>query len=350
MKYTVESLRSFGKEIVQKAGMSGKDAETLMENLLTSDLRGIRSHGVTRLGGYMTRIERGVTSPTAQPSITMDWGPVFSADGNNGMGSTIGTAVMEECIRRARQFGTGFAAVNHASHYGFGGFYAMLAAKENMIGFNICNSPALVAPFGGADAMLGTNPLSIAIPSGKYPDLVLDMATSTVAKGKIALAMKEGKPIPPTWALDPDGNPTTDPTAANAGTLTPLGGAKGYALALIIDVICCCVAGGNDSRRIPRMFENPTEPSGVGYFMGAIDISKFCDISVFKARADTMYDELKSGRTAPGFPQIMLPGEIEYRLMQENAKNGIEISGATLQEFRELAERYHVSCEILQSC
>ena len=120
----------------------------------------------------------------------------------------------------------------------------MMAAKEDMIGFNICNSPAPVAPFGGAEAMLGTNPLSIAIPSGKYPDLVLDMAASTVAKGKIAHAIKEGKQIPPTWALDREGNPTTDPAAANAGTLTPLGGAKGYALALIIDVICSCAAGG----------------------------------------------------------------------------------------------------------
>ena len=226
----------------------------------------------------------------------------------------------------------------------------MMAAKEDMIGFNICNSPAPVAPFGGAEAMLGTNPLSIASPSGKYPDLVLDMAASTVAKGKIAHAIKEGKQIPPTWALDREGNPTTDPAAANAGTLTPLGGAKGYALALIIDVICSCAAGGNDSRKIPRMFENPTEPSGVGYFMGAIDISKFCDIALFKARTDTMYDELKNGRTAPGFQEIMLPGEIEYRLMRENEKRGIEISGAVLEEFRVLAEKYQVSCRILQPC
>ena len=146
------------------------------------------------------------------------------------------------------------------------------------------------------------------------------------------------------------GEPNHDPAAANAGTLTPLGGAKGYALALIIDVICSCAAGGNDSRKIPRMFENPTEPSGVGYFMGAIDISKFCDIALFKARTDTMYDELKNGRTAPGFQEIMLPGEIEYRLMRENEKRGIEISGAVLEEFRVLAEKYQVSCRILQPC
>lgn len=203
MKYTVESLRQFGIQVAEKAGMSHQDAETLLKNLLFSDMRGVRSHGMTRLSGYVTRIERGCTSATAQPTITMDSGAVFSMDGNNGMGSTIGTAAMQACIRRAKEYGVSFCTVNHASHYGFGGFYAMQAAAEGMIGFNICNSPALVAPFGGATAMLGTNPLTVAVPSGKYPDLVLDMATSTVAKGKIALALKEGKSIPDNWALAP---------------------------------------------------------------------------------------------------------------------------------------------------
>ncbi len=350
MKYTVASLREFGVQIMRCVGMSQADAELLLENLLLSDMRGIRSHGLTKLAGYVTRIERGVTSATAQPVITMDQGAVFSVDGQNGMGSTIGAFTIRECIRRARESGVSFATVNHASHYGFGGFYAMQAAKENMIGFSICNSPALVAPFGGAAPMLGTNPLSVALPSGRHPDLVLDMATSTVAKGKIALAMKEGKPIPDTWALDADGRPTTDAAAANVGALTPLGGAKGYALALIIDVICCCLAGGNDSRRIPRMFENPTEPSGVGYFMGAIDIGKFLDVETFKARADAMYDELKAGPVAPGFQEIMIPGEIEDRLVRKNQAEGIEINAATEQEFRDLAARCQVSLDLLKSC
>ena len=130
MKYTVESLRQFGIQVAEKVGMSHQDAETLLKNLLLSDMRGLRSHGMTRLGGYVTRIERGCTSPTAQPTITMDSGAVFSMDGNNGMGPTIGTAAMQECIRRAKEYGVSFCTVNHASHYGFGGFYAMQAAAE----------------------------------------------------------------------------------------------------------------------------------------------------------------------------------------------------------------------------
>ena len=205
----------------------------------------------------------------------------------------------------------------------------MQAAAEGMIGFNICNSPALVAPFGGATAMLGTNPLTVAVPSGKYPDLVLDMATSTVAKGKIALALKEGKSIPDNWALAPDGSPTTDPAVANKGALTPLGGAKGYALALIIDVICCCLCGGNNSRQIPRMFE---------------------DLETFKARTDAMYDELKAAPTAPGFREIMIPGEIEFHLTRQAEREGIDISPAIEQDFADLAARYGVPLELLQSC
>ena len=180
--------------------------------------------------------------------------------------------------------------------------------------------------------------------------LVLDMATSTVAKGKIALALKEGKSIPDNWALAPDGSPTTDPAVANKGALTPLGGAKGYALALIIDVICCCLCGGNNSRQIPRMFEDPKEPSGVGYFMGAIDIGRFVDLETFKARTDAMYDELKAAPTAPGFREIMIPGEIEFHLTRQAEREGIDISPAIEQDFADLAARYGVPLELLQSC
>ena len=298
----------------------------------------------------MADLERCLQEAQAQRHRIIATDGVFSMDGNNGMGSTIGTAAMQACIRRAKEYGVRFCTVNHASHYGFGGFYAMQAAAEGMIGFNICNSPALVAPFGGATAMLGTNPLTVAVPSGKYPDLVLDMATSTVAKGKIALALKEGKSIPDNWALAPDGSPTTDPAVANKGALTPLGGAKGYALALIIDVICCCLCGGNNSRQIPRMFEDPKEPSGVGYFMGAIDIGRFVDLETFKARTDAMYDELKAAPTAPGFREIMIPGEIEFHLTRQAEREGIDISPAIEQDFADLAARYGVPLELLQSC
>ena len=229
----------------------------------------------------------------------MDSGAVFSMDGNNGMGSTIGTAAMQACIRRAKEYGVSFCTVNHASHYGFGGFYAMQAAAEGMIGFNICNSPAWWLPSAGATAMLGTNPLTVAVPSGKYPDLVLDMATSTVAKAR-SLWPEGGQVHSRQLGPGSGRQPHHRPRCSQQGALTPLGGAKGYALALIIDVICCCLCGGNNSRQIPRMFEDPKEPSGVGYFMGAIDIGRFVDLETFKARTDAMYDELKAAPHGTG--------------------------------------------------
>lgn len=188
MKYTVESLRQFGIQVAEKAGMTHQDAETLLKNLLFSDMRGVRSHGHDPPERLCDPHRAGMhlRHRPAHHHHGQRCRVLYGRKQRHGLHHR--HAAMQACIRRAKEYGVSFCTVNHASHYGFGGFYAMQAAAEGMIGFNICNSPALVAPFGGATAMLGTNPLTVAVPSGKYPDLVLDMATSTVAKGKIALA------------------------------------------------------------------------------------------------------------------------------------------------------------------
>jgi len=292
--------------------------------------------------GVMGAVGLPMAVSNAQPEITSECDASFTVDGHNAMGQVIGVKVMDKCIEKAKKHGVCFATVNHASQYGFGGYYAMYAADRDMIGFTICNSPNLVAAFGGSTEMLGTNPLSVSIPAGKHTSLVVDMATSVVAKGKIALAMKEGKAIPDTWALDKNGNPTTDPVAANSGVLLPMGGPKGYGLALIIDVICSCLAGANNSRQIPRMFEDPKDPSNVGYFMGAIDISKFVPVDEFKRRADSMFDELKAAPVAHGFKEIMIPGEIEYNSTVKGKEEGIDLSDAVCNDFKAMAEKYGV--------
>lgn len=342
MKYAVENIRAFGVEVAVKAGMSRENAEIFLDNMLTSDLRGIRSHGLTKFRGYLARVEHGATDIKAEPVITKTAPSTLVVDGQNGMGSTVAWKSMEACISCARETGVAYATVHNASHHGFGGYYVMHAADEGMIAFEVCNTPALVAPFGGAKAFLGTNPVSVAIPAGRYPSLVLDMATSVVAKGKIALAIKENRDIPDDWALDAEGRRTTDPVAANTGALLPFGGPKGYAIALIIDVLCACLAGGHDSMSIPRVFENLDEPSGIGYFMGVIDISKFVPLDEFKRRADALFDALKACPPAEGFQEVLVPGEIEWNASLRNREEGIELSEPVLKEFSELAERYGV--------
>ena len=168
------------------------------------------------------------------------------------------------------------------------------------------------------------------------------MATSLVAKGKISLALKEGKSIPLGWAVDKDGNPTTDPAAANVGALLPVGGPKGYGLALMVSMLCCALAGGAMDVDIPRFWEETEKMTNIGYFMGAIDIAKFCPLEVFEQRAETLLASLKASRPAPGFDQVMIPGEIELNMTQKCLEEGIEMSEVSLKEFRELAERYNV--------
>lgn len=211
-----------------------------------------------------------------------------------------------------------------------------------MIGFCIANITALVAPFVGAEPLFGTNPISIVIPAGKYPAMVLDMATSIVAKGKISLALKEGKSSPEGWALDKNGVPTTDPAAANVGALLPVGGPKGYALGLLVTLLTSALSGADIDSDIPRFWEEPEKLTNIGYFMGVIDISKFCLLDIFKTRVDAVFDMLKNSRPAAGFKEVMIPGEIEFNATQRSVEEGLELSDVTMREFKDLSEKYKV--------
>lgn len=342
MKCNVEDVRRFGVAVFEKAGLTPKDADICMDSFLSSDLRGIRTHGVTHLKGYCDRLESGTVSPDAEIEIAETSSSTLTVDAGHTIGMAAAAKVMDRCIEKARTSGVCFAAVKNGCHFGFGGYFPMKAAREGMIGICVANSPAMVVPFGGADPIFGTNPISVAVPAGKYPALVLDMATSLVAKGKISLALKERKNIPLGWALDKDGNPTTDASAANEGSLLPMGGAKGYGLALIVSVLASALAGGAPDWQIPGFWAHPEIRSNIGYFMGAIDISKFIPLEVFEEKVDQMFRKVKESRPAPGFSEVMIPGEIEYNLTEKNREEGIEISEATLKEFRWLSEKYGV--------
>lgn len=345
MKYNPQDIKAMGVEIMKKVGLDDRKANIFMDSLLLSEARGVASHGITRLKAYSDKIAKNEVNGSAEPEVLSETDATLVIDGKNAPGAVAGISAMEKCVEKAAKTGVCFAAVNNSSHYGFGGYYAMYAADKNMIGFSVCNADASVTPFGGSKPMLGTNPLSVAIPAGnKHPGLVLDMATSVVAKGKVNLAEKLGKSIPEGWIVDKDGNPSTNPADVLMGALLPFGGPKGYAIALIIDVLCNCVAGGKNSRQLTSFFSSK-DPSGfqnVGYFMGAIDVSKFVDIEVFKDRIDVMFDEIKACPPAPGFSEVMIPGEIEYIASQAKMKEGLDLSEPIVKELKGLAEQYGV--------
>lgn len=342
MKYSVHTLRDFCTQVMQKVGLNEADAKVFADSLLMSEMRGISSHGITRLKGYSDRIKSGEIIADAEPEVITEFDSVLSLDGKNGPGMTVGIAAMKKCVEKAAKTGVCFAAVNNSSHYGFGGYYALYASDRNMIGISMCNSDASVVPYGGAKPMLGTNPLSIAIPAGRNPALVLDMATSVVAKGKVNLADKLGKTIPEGWIVDKQGNNTTNPADILEGALLPFGGPKGYGIALIIDILCSTLANAKNSRQIGSFFgsKDPSAFQNIGFFMGAIDISKFIDIDLFKERIDVMFDELKACPPAPGFSEVMIPGENAYRAFQSCKNEGIELSETIVKELIGLAEQY----------
>lgn len=348
MRYSAKYLLDFGTAVMQKAGLPQKEAELFMDSLITSDLRGIGSHGISRLKTYAARLECGVVNANAQPVIAEDSPSAILVDGCNMMGAPLAVAVMDLCIERAKANGSCFAAVKNANHFGAGAYFTEYAARKGMLAFAVANGEVGVIPTGGAKAMLGTNPLSMAIPGGsKYPPVVLDMATSVVARGKVVLAHKNGQKIPLGWAVDKNGKPTTEPAEVlDGGSMMPFGGPKGYGISLFIDILCACVAGACNCRTTPSFWYDFEHPQNVGFFMGCIDISKYLSPAQYDLLITAELDEFKSCPTAPGVESVMLPGEIEYNNYLKNKEEGINLGDGVVKELVELSQKYGIPFEI----
>ena len=340
MKINADTLRDFCTGILMAAGLNHEEAWSLSDCMVEADLRGVGSHGVSRLYYYSSRVKSRVISTGTVPEIMTKAGAVMTVDGKNGVGPKVGRWVMDRCIEGAKEQGAFFATVNHGNHFGIAAYYSEYAANHDMIGIVACNSDKSVAPYGGAVPMLGTNPISIAVPAGKHPPFILDMATSVVARGKIVLAGKEGKQIPSDWAVDKNGATTTDPKDALVGTLLPMGGPKGYGISLFIDILCSCLGSALDSRRINKFWDDFENPQGVGFFMGAFDITKFIDIGIFKQRMDLMIDEFHACPPAPGVAEVLVAGEPEYRNKQKAMKEGVIISDTIYNDLKKLSGVY----------
>ena len=344
MNYRAETLKLFGKEGMIRAGLDPEDADVFIDGLILADLRGVSSHGITRLSTYSKRVASGVIAPKARVTALQEKDSTLLLDAGNGMGIPAAEQAMEWCIRKAAEHGCCFAAVRGGNHFGIGAHFSMMAAEKGMIGFAVSNSEAAVVPTGGSRPMLGTNPLSVAIPAGRYAPVVLDMATSVVARGKVVLAQKNGESIPEDWGVDRDGVPTTDPAKIlDGGSMLPFGGPKGYAISLIIDILCSCVAGALNCRTTPHFWDDFEHPQNIGFFLGAIDIGGFLDLDTFKGRIDQMLDEFKACPTKPGVPEVLLPGEIEQRNYERRIKEGIPLTEAVVADLKRTGESFGVS-------
>ena len=334
MVVKADALLAFCRETLVRAGLDDPGAETVAQSLVEADLRGISTHGVVRLWLYERRVRAGLVRPKPNMEFVRTGPATAALRGAHGAGQVVGVRGMSEAIARAHEAGVGCVAVTESNHFGIASYFSMKALVHDMIGVALCHSDSLVAPFGAAKAFLGSNPLSIAIPSGEEDPVVLDMATSVAAMGKVTSAQAKGESIPPGWAIDSDGNPTTDPVRALEGALLPTGTYKGYGLGLVIEVLSALLTGSPFGPHIPVPF-TIAKIQNLGHFFAALDLRRFVEVAVFKARMDQMIREIKALPRVPRCEEILVAGEPEARCRKQQMRDGIRLTPEASQVLRD---------------
>jgi len=339
-------LTEFCQQAFQRAGMTAGDARTAADAVVTANLRGVDSHGVMRVPPYIRRLLDG--GANANPQIrTVRRGPAFvRLDGDRGLGLVVSTYAMKEAIKLASATGVGVASVSNSDHFGAAAYYAMMAANHDMIGVAMTNGSVVMSVWGGKGAFMGNNPIAVAVPSGIEVPVVLDMAVSKVAGGKVRLAVKKGINIPLDWINDKDGIPTDDPRALEAGgTLLPLG-YKGYGLGVIGEVLCGILSGARILDEIPLWFAKTTEPVELGHFFMAINVDAFIPVQDFKKRVDQLVQKIHSAPRARDVERIYLPGEIEHLSEQKRRAEGIPLPETVYQDLVKIGRELNIAAEL----
>jgi LDH2 family malate/lactate/ureidoglycolate dehydrogenase len=340
-RYRPENVHEFCCAILDRLNVPRQNAKEVADCLLLADLRGVDSHGMIRLPVYAERIRKGVVNPRPVPRIIRTIGATALLDGDNGLGAVVGARGMERAIELAADAGIGFVGVRRTNHFGIAAFYVQKAIRQGLIGCAASNAPPHMAPFGGRARFLGTNPFSVGIPAGKQPPLIFDASTSVVARGKIIVAAKEGKAIPFGWAIDRDGNPTTDAKAALAGSVLPFGGPKGSAISLLIDVLCGVLTGSAFALTLNTL-ENLEAEQNLGHVFVAMRTDIFLTAEDFAARMDKLLQTLKSSPPAPNAEQVLAPGEIERQNETRNLKLGVPLLPTVIDQLAVLGAELNV--------
>lgn len=332
-RYKKEELMDFVVRYLTKLSVPEEDARIVGDVLISADLRGIDSHGLHRLGSYYgNRIGKKLMNPNTPYKLVNETPTTALIDGGNGLGQVAGYHAMKLCIEKAKNAGLAAVTVNNSNHYGIAGYYSMMALEHDMIGISMTNSQPFVAPTYGKKPVLGTNPISVAVPAGNEYPYVLDMATSAVAYGKIQIYNKKNEPIPDGWGIDSEGLPTNDATkikAGGIGALLPLGGLditsgyKGYGLSFMVDILCSVLSGGNHLTNVKG--PGSQDPTGVSHFFLAIDVLAFRPLEDFKAQMDDSIRILKQSPHAAGQDKIYIAGEKEFDLEKHNLEHGVPL-------------------------
>ncbi len=351
---TTRQLRTFTEAVFRAIGCPNADATLAADVLVSADLRGIDSHGVARLPGYVRLYDNDRLNPRPQIHVVHQTPSTAVVDGDRGLGLVVGPAAMQIAIEKARQVGTGWVAVRNSNHFGIAGYHALLAVPHNMIGQAMTHAAPLVAPTFSLDKLLGTNPIAVAVPALTEPPFLADFASTAVAYGKLEILQRKNQSIPEGWAQDANGNATTDAHAIrNGGALLPLGSDrehgshKGYGLGAIVDIFSGVLSGANFGPWVPPFatagFMQTQEGVGIGtgHFFGAMRIDAFRPADEFKASMDVWIQRFRQARAVDG-RQVLIPGDPERIMEAERLANGIPVVEPVVNSLKELGERFGV--------
>ena len=343
-----EALKEFCEEVLRAAGIPERDARIVAASLVDADLAGMKSHGVTRLNDYLLRMEQGLMAITTKIDIVRESPSTALLDANDGWGQVASERAVELVVEKAREVGSAWVGVRNSNHNGTAAYWTIKIAREGMVGICSMNTSPVMAAHGSKLPTLGTNPLSIAVPSSSGRSVVLDMATSNQARGKIILAAKNNDPIPEGWAITSEGLPTTDAREALKGSVLPLGGPKGSGLAIMLDILTGVLTGAEFGAQMPRMYDDP-QPQRVGHMFSAISIEAFMPMTEFLSRMDQKERETREGPSAPGFERVSMPGDGTHERMAMYRESGVPLTDEVYDDLLAAAGRYGVSPDALDS-
>ncbi len=342
--YTAAQLSEFIQDALASAGMPAGDAARVAGLMADADLNGSDGHGVFRLPGYLKRIKSGGLNLTPDIRIERERPGMALVNGDNAQGHLVMSYCAETAIEKAKTTGVAWVGAHHSNHAGPANLYAKMPLAHDMIGLYVAIGNANhLPPWGGLEMLLSTNPIAIAVPALDRPDVVLDMATTVAAYGKVKTAAQRGEQMPEGWMMGRDGKPLTDPAKADDGFLLPIGGAKGYGLALMFGLLAGTLNGaafGKDVVDFNADFETTTN---TGQFVVAVDISAFGDVDGFKRQVDRVVDQMKGSPTLPGFDEVLLPGEQSHKKRVYREANGIPLHASLLKALNATADEFDIA-------
>ncbi len=354
MTFSYEKLHSFTEKLLNKIGCPKGDAKMAADVLLSADLRGVDSHGVARLSGYVRLWEKNRINLTPELKIVHETPSTAVVDGDSGLGLVVAPFAMKVAMEKAEKVGTGWVSVKNSNHYGIAGYHSMMALEKDMIGISLTNASPLVSPTFSKERLLGTNPISVAIPADKQPPFVADLATTTAANGKLEILQRKKHDAPDGWIQDKEGNPTNSADGVkNGGSLLPLGGDrehgshKGYALGSVVDILSAVLSGANYGPWVPPFvaFLDP-DPNpvgeGIGHFFGAMRVDAFRPADEFKSHMDNWIKRFRSSETTAGHDKVLIPGDPERELEKERIQNGIPLLQPVVEDLKQLGEKFGV--------